>query len=57
MALLDLFYGVNQQYRVFKFVDNFGSRFGALIQKNNLLKAEMMKSERFQTAVKAGELA
>jgi hypothetical protein len=57
MGLLDLFYGANRRHKVFKFVDNFESRFSALIEKHNLIKAEMMKSERFKTAIAAGELA
>lgn len=51
MGLLDLFYGVNQQYKVFKFIDDFDQRFKQLVDQNNKLKKEMMNTERFKNAM------
>ncbi len=48
MGLLDLFYGVNQKYKVFKFIDDFGPRFKTLVDQNNRLKAEMMETENYK---------
>jgi len=50
MGLLDLFYGVNQKYKVIQFEDDFLSKFQDLVKKNNELRAEMMGSERFKKA-------
>ncbi|MEX0650392.1 MAG: hypothetical protein WD200_05310 [Candidatus Andersenbacteria bacterium] len=50
MGLLDLFYGVNKQYQVVQFVDEFLAQHQALTDQNNRLKAEMMNSERFKKA-------
>ena len=51
LGLLDLFYGVNLQYKVFQFVDDFMPRFKALVVQNNALKQTMMSSERFIKAM------
>lgn len=50
LGLLDLFYGVNQKYKVFKLVDDFGSRFKELVDQNNRLKTEMMGTENYKRA-------
>ncbi len=50
MGLLDLFYGVNQNLGVLKFVDDFAPRLKALEAENHRLKAEMMATDRFQRA-------
>lgn len=52
LGLLDLFYGVNQQYKVFKLIDDFGPRFKKLVDENNRLKAEMMNTENYKRAKK-----
>ena len=52
LGLLDLFYGVNKQYNVFKFIDDFDAKFKQLVDQNNKLKAEMMNTERFKNAQK-----
>jgi hypothetical protein len=52
MGLLDLFYGVNQQYKVFKFVDDFDINFKKLVDQNNKLKEEMMNTERYKKVSK-----
>ena len=52
LGLLDLFYGVNQQYKVFRLIDDFGDRFKKLVDQNNQLKAEMMSTDRFKNAQK-----
>lgn len=51
MGLLDLFYGVNQQYKVFQLRDDFLSVFRGLVDRNNKLKAEMMSHPRYQKAL------
>ena len=48
LGLLDLFYGVNQRYKVFKLSDNFEPKFKHLVDQNNQLKAEMMKTENYR---------
>ena len=50
LGLLDLFYGVNQKYKVFKLVDDFSSRFKELVDQNNQLKTEMMGTENYKRA-------
>lgn len=50
LGLLDLFYGVNQKYKVFKLIDDFGSMFKTLVDENNRLKAEMMNTENYKRA-------
>lgn len=50
MGLMDLFYGVNSQHKVFQFIDYFNQQFKRLVDQNNQLKTEMMKHERFLNA-------
>lgn len=50
LGLLDLFYGVNQKYKVFRFIDDFSQRFKELVDQNNRLKAEMMGTENYKRA-------
>ncbi len=50
LGLLDLFCGVNHQYKVFRLVDNFGLIFKQLIDQNNRLKVEMMDTEHYKRA-------
>ena len=52
LGLMDLFCGVNQQYKVFQLVDNFNVRFKQLVDQNNKLKLEMMEHPRFKKHVK-----
>lgn len=52
LGLLDLFYGVNQKYKVFKFADDFSVRFNQLVDQNNRLKTEMMGTENYKRAQK-----
>lgn len=47
LGLLDMFYGINLQYKVFKFVDDFMPRYKVLASQNNALKQQMMSSTRF----------
>lgn len=55
LGLIDLFYGVNLQYKVFRLIDGFGPRFRALVEQNNKLKAEMMSTERYRNAQKLSQ--
>ena len=50
LGILDLFYGVNRKYKVFKLVDDFSSRFKELVDQNNQLKTEMMGTENYKRA-------
>ena len=52
LGLLDLFYGVNLQYKVFKLRDDFLPVFRGLVDQNNKLKAEMMNHPRFIKTLK-----
>ena len=52
LDLMDLFYGVNQQYKVFQLADDFNTRFKQLVDQNNRLKSEMIKHPRFKKHVK-----
>lgn len=52
MGLMDLFYGVNKNLNVVKFVDDFIPRLKKLESDNNQLKTEMMESKRFKNAQK-----
>jgi hypothetical protein len=45
-GLIDMFYGINLQYKVFRFVDDFDERFRELVDQNNRLKLEMMQNPR-----------
>lgn len=55
LGLLDLFYGANQRYKIFKLIDDFDSRFKALVDQNNRLKAEMMNTENYKRAQKLSQ--
>lgn len=50
LGLLDLFYGVNQKFKVFKLIDDFSPRFKTLVDQNNKLKTEMMGTENYKRA-------
>ncbi len=52
LGLLDLFYGVNQKYKVFQVADDFDAKFQQLVTENNRLRAEMMDTDRFKNAQK-----
>ncbi len=52
MGLMDLFYGVNKDLGVIKFIDDFVPRLKALEAENHRLKAEMMSTDRFKKAQK-----
>lgn len=47
MGLLDLFYRVNEKYKIFVFTDDFLDKIKRLGQQNSELKEEMMKHEVF----------
>ncbi len=55
LGLLDLFVGVNQQYKVFKLADDFNFKFKQLVDQNNQLKGEMMNADRYKNAQKLAE--
>jgi hypothetical protein len=48
LGLMDLFYGVNAQYKVMEFIDRFRDQFGMLADQNRAIQNEMQSSERFQ---------
>ena len=50
VALLDLFFGVNQSYGSVKFVDDFVPRFEELVSVVQSLHAEMISHERYKRA-------
>lgn len=50
LALLDIFYGVNQGRNVIKFVDEFQPRFSKLGADNKALHAEMTATARYKKA-------
>lgn len=50
LGLLDLFYGVNLKYKVFKLIDGFDLKFKNLVKVNYRLKEEMMKTENYKKA-------
>ena len=50
MGLMDLFYGVNKELGVIKFVDDFISQLKTLEAENHRLKAELMSNERYKKA-------
>jgi len=52
MGLMDLFYGVNKNLGVIKFIDDFVPRLKVLEAENNRLKVEMMSTVRFKEAQK-----
>lgn len=52
MGLMDLFYGVNKDLDVIKFIDDFVPRLKTLEVENHRLRAEMMNTERFKRAQK-----
>ena len=52
LALLDIFYGVNQGRNVIKFVDDFQRRFSKLGADNTALDAEMTATARYKKARK-----
>lgn len=56
MGFLDLFYGVNARYKVFKLQDDFLPVFRGLVSQNHNLKAEMMKHPRYQKAMQLRDL-
>lgn len=52
MGLMDLFYGVNKDLGIVKFVDDFIPRLKALEAENHRLKAEMMETDRYKNTKK-----
>jgi len=50
ISLLDLFYGVNQNLNVIKFVDDFHDRFDALVAQSKEIHAEMTATDRYKAA-------
>ena len=51
MGIIDLFVGVNKQYKVFQLSDDFSDQFKQLIDLNNKLKSEAMSSKRYLDAM------
>ncbi len=52
MGVLDLFYGINEQYKVLKFTSDFVTRLKSLESVNNKLKAELMQTDRYKNSIK-----
>jgi hypothetical protein len=52
LGLLDLMYGVNNDYNVFDIIDDFLPEFRKLVDQNNKLKQEMMNHPRFKKNIK-----
>lgn len=52
MGIMDLFYGVNKDRNVLKFIDQFSSRLKALEEENHKLKALMMETDRYKAVKK-----
>lgn len=50
ISLLDLFCGVNQSVGSIKFVDDFQQRLGVLVERSNVLNADMKSTERYKAA-------
>jgi hypothetical protein len=57
ISLLDLFYGVNQNLNVIKFVDDFHDRFDVLIEQSKAIHAEMTSTDRFKAAALKAQAA
>jgi len=58
VTLLDLFRGVNGSLGVIKLVDDFDDKFGALVERDEALRAEMASTDRFKAAAaKASEMS
>ena len=51
MGLVDLFYGVNKDLNVIKFIDDFVPRLKALENENIRLKNLMMETDRYKKAM------
>jgi len=52
MGVMDLFYGINQQYKVLVFSPDFVTKLKELEKVNNKLKAEIMANRRYKNASK-----
>jgi hypothetical protein len=50
ICLLDLFYGVNQNLGVIKFVDDFHDKFDALVSQSKAIHAEVTSTDRCKAA-------
>jgi hypothetical protein len=50
ISLLDLYYGVNQNLGVVKFVDDFRDKFDALVVQSRAIHAEMTSTDRYKAA-------
>lgn len=55
MGLMDLFYGVNSELNVIKFIKDFVPQLKKLEADNHKLKAEMMATERYKKAHERAE--
>ncbi len=51
MGVMDLFYGINQQYKVLVFSPDFVERLKELEKVNDKLKAEMMSTDRYKKSL------
>jgi hypothetical protein len=56
MGLTDLFYGVNKDYNVLTFADDFVTRLKLFERENNRLKELQMKTRRFRKADKISRM-
>lgn len=54
MGLIDLLYGVNQNFGVIKFIDELVPRLKSLEVENHLLKVELMNTDRYKNTTKLG---
>jgi hypothetical protein len=50
LAVLDLLYGVNRDFKVLTFAGDYESRFQELARQHDALGEEMRATERFQDA-------
>lgn len=51
IILLDLFDGVNSKLNIVKFIDGFNARFDQLVREHEVLRQEMMSTERYKQAM------
>lgn len=51
LGLMDLFYGVNKELNVIKFIDDFVPRLNSLEKENHELKSELMSHPRFKRKI------
>lgn len=55
IGLVGLFIGVNQQYKVFRLIDDFNDQFKQLVDLNKKLQLEMMTNKRYKDVLNRRE--